>query len=105
MMTTSLDGGLAMRPTTRFVRQRWSSINAQILKESLAGNDMPLEKIDGVDSRMNLYRLHSISLPMSFAIRTTARRLAALQITTVGVTNNSPGLKVRYKLAGTASFP
>ena len=89
--------GLAMRPTTRQVNEPWSTINAEVLRASLAGSDMPLEKIDGVDKTMNLYRLFPSSVPMTFAVRTRAGRLAALQIT--GITNNPPALKVRYKVA------
>jgi len=90
--------GLAMRPTTRRVNEPWSTINAEALRASLAGSDMPLEKIDGVDKVMNLYRLFPASVPITFAVRTRAGRLAALQITGI-TTNDPPALKVRYKLA------
>ena len=93
--------GIAMRTTARQLDIPWSIITPEVLnevlKEALARNTMPLEKIDGVTDGMNLYRLYPTSVPMTFAIRTRAGRVAALQITSV--TNEPPALKVRYKLA------
>ena len=57
---------------------------------------MRLEKIDGFQNEMNLYRLDSSALPLTFAIRTLMGRVAAVQITSI--TNNPPSLKLRYKL-------